>query len=179
MIERKSMYIYKGKRIGLKIIEQRLPSGRIFKREIIEHVGAVVVLPIIDDKVVLLRQYRVALDKWLYELPAGTRDKEGESTGDCALRELKEETGYIAEDVVELFKICPSPGFCTEIIHVFLAQKLKKGIASPEEMEVIQTITLPFNDALELVRKEEIIDAKTIAALLYYDRYFRCHNTTS
>jgi ADP-ribose pyrophosphatase len=168
-----SNFVYQGKRISFKVTNISLPNGKIIRKEIVEHPGAVVILPFLDDKIVFLKQFRASINNWIYELPAGTLDKKGESLEECALRELKEETGYVADKATEMFRMYPSPGFSTEIIYSFFTDKLEKGTASPEETEIIQTIVLPFEEALELIRKEAIVDAKTIASLLYYDRYLR------
>lgn len=169
----KSHYMYRGKRINVKLVDIMFFDGKAVRKEIVEHPGAVVILPLLDGKVILLKQYRTSVEDWIYELPAGTLDRRGESVKECARRELKEETGYVAERLKELFRLYPSPGFCTEIIHSFLAKNLKKDIASPEEGEIIQPIALPFEESLELVRNQRIIDAKTISTLLYYDKYIR------
>ncbi|MCX8189011.1 MAG: NUDIX hydrolase [Nitrososphaeria archaeon] len=170
----RTTYIYKGKRISLKIVDTILPNGKFVKKEIVEHPGAVVILPILEnDKVILLRQFRPSVKNWVYELPAGTLDKEGEDPKECALRELEEETGYRAEKVEALFKIYPSPGYCTEIIHVYVARGLGKTIPKREETEVIETLILSITDAIELIRKEDVADSKTLLALLYYEKYFR------
>lgn len=166
-------YIYEGKRISLKIIDTILPNGKFAKKEIVEHPGAVVILPILEnDKIVLLRQFRPSVNNWVYELPAGTLDKKGEDPKECALRELEEETGYKAEKVEALFKIYPSPGYCTEIIYAYLAKGLRKVTPKREETEVIETLILSIPDAIELIRKESIADAKTLLTLLYYEKYF-------
>ncbi|MGQ9781452.1 MAG: NUDIX hydrolase [Nitrososphaeria archaeon] len=166
-------YVYRGRRINVKLSVISLPDGVCVRKEIVEHPGAVVILPLLDDKVILIRQFRISVNEWLYELPAGTLDKKGESLEDCARRELKEETGYVAGSVRELFKLYPSPGFCTEVIHSFAAQDLRKDVASPEQGEMIQPIILSLDDAIALVKNQKIIDAKTIATLLYYERFIR------
>lgn len=166
-------YVYKGKRISLKIIDTILPNGKLVKKEIVEHPGAVVILPILENGyIILLRQFRPSVKRWVYELPAGTLDKKGEDPKECALRELEEETGYKAEKVEPLFKIYPSPGYCTEIIHVYVARGLSKTTPRREEAEVIETLLLPLFDAIELIRKEDVVDSKTLLSLLYYEKYF-------
>lgn len=169
----KYRYLYKGERISFKVLDINLPNGRLFKKEIVEHPGAVVILPLLNDKVIFLKQFRYALNRWVYELPAGTLDKQGESLEKCALRELEEETGYIADHAKEMFRMYSSPGFSTEIIYSFLVEKMIKSDAKPEETEIIKVIELSFNKTLELIREDKIVDAKTIASLLYYDKYIR------
>lgn len=169
----KPVHSLRSKRIFIKVIESELPSGRAFRREIVEHPGAVVVLPILDDKVILIRQFRTAVNSWVHELPAGTLDKENETPEGCAKRELREETGFIADEVKELFKLYTSPGFCTEVIHAFLAKGLKRGTASPEETEYIQILEVPIEEAIGLVLNDPILDAKTALTLLYYERQIK------
>jgi len=166
-------YVYRGKRFNVRLLDVLLPNGRSSHKEVVEHPGAVVILPLLDGNVVLLRQFRASVDSWLYELPAGTLDRSGESVELCARRELREETGYVADSFKELFRMYPSPGFCTEVIYSFLTENLKKDRASPEAGEVIEPIVLSFDEALELVKNQRIVDAKTLLTLLFYERYVK------
>lgn len=165
----KTTYVYKGKRISLKILETRLPNGKFAKKEVVEHPGAVVILPVLEDgKIVLLKQFRPSVGSWIYELPAGTLDKANESPEECAKRELEEETGYRPGKVEALFKFYPSPGYCTEIIHAYIARDLKRTEPKRDETEVIEILTLSVSEAIELVKRENVADAKTMLTLLYY-----------
>ncbi|MEM3402982.1 MAG: NUDIX hydrolase [Nitrososphaeria archaeon] len=163
----------RNKRIKIKVIESKLPNGRAFRREVVEHPGAVVILPILDDRVILIRQFRTAVNSWVHELPAGTLDKLDETPEDCAKRELREETGFIAGKIKKLFKLYTSPGFCTEVIYAFLAKDLRRGISSPEETEFIQMLEVSLSEAIGLVLKDPVLDAKTALTLLYYERQIK------
>lgn len=167
----KTTYIYRGKRVSLKILETRLPNGKLARKEVVEHPGAVVILPVLDDgKIILLKQFRPSVGVWVYELPAGTLDRADESPEECAIRELEEETGFRPGKVEALFKFYPSPGYCTEIIHAFVARDLKRTAPKRDESEVIETLTLSVDEAIELVRREKVADGKTMLTLLYYTR---------
>ena len=114
---------------------------------------------------VLVRQYRKAVEGTLLEVPAGSVDM-GEGPEDCARRELLEETGYTAGRVELLASFYTTPGFCTERMHAFLATDLTPGEAQPEFDEDIQVITVPLNEAMGMIQSGEIKDAKSIASLL-------------
>lgn len=159
-----SQHIYQGTVIGLRVDTVVLPSGRMSKREIVEHRGSVAVVPIDDlGNVVLVRQYRKAVDKWLLEAPAGGLN-DGEIPRNAAARELREETGYLATTLEHLCTFYTSPGFCTEMMHAFLATGLVAGEAKPEEDEEIETVHLSVEAVLKMIKRGELQDAKTIAA---------------
>jgi 8-oxo-dGTP pyrophosphatase MutT (NUDIX family) len=144
------------------------PDGSAFKRIVIEHPGAVAVVPMITDDVILIRQYRAAAGQRLLEIPAGKLDLVGESVEDAARRELAEETGYIAEDFVHLTDLWTAVGFCDERISIFLASDMEVGTRhpiGPEEIDA-EVVRMPFGDALKLVMSGDIADAKTVAGLL-------------
>ena len=148
------------------------PNGSAFKRIVIEHPGAVAVVPMISDDVVLIRQYRAAARQRLLEIPAGKLDLDGEIAEDAARRELAEETGYIARDLVHLTDLWTAVGFCDERIGIFLASDVEGGTRhpiGPEEIDA-EILRVPFDDALDLVMTGEIADAKTVAGLLMTDR---------
>ncbi len=145
------------------------PDGEEFTRDIVRHPGAVSIVPLFEDgTVVLVRQYRAALEVELLEIPAGKLDVDGEPLEICAARELEEEVGYRAERLEELVGFAESPGFCDEINHVFLATGLtevphdRQGIE--EEHMVSERIALA--DVPRLVAEGTIIDAKSIVGLL-------------
>ncbi len=146
-------------------------DGQPHVREWIEHPGAVTILPILPDgRVVLIRNQRIAVGETLIELPAGTLDG-GEDPQYCAHRELAEETGYRAGQMEFLCEFFMSPGILHEKMHLFLATKLSPGEMALEAGEEIETLELELSAAMELVRRGEIRDAKTIAGLLFYDRF--------
>jgi len=111
-----------------------------------------------------VRQYRKAIDKWLLEAPAGGLD-DGETPKNAAARELQEETGYLAATLEGLCAFYTTPGFCTEMMHAFLATGLVAGDARPEEDENIEIVHLPVATVLEMISRGEFQDAKTIAAV--------------
>ena len=132
-----SELVYQGPIINVRRDEVELPDGRRSFREVVEHPGAVAILAITDDEQVLLvRQYRHATGEVLWEVPAGKLDM-GEDPRACANRELAEETGYRAQSLEPLVSFFTSPGFANELLHVFLATGLKKGVARPEADELL------------------------------------------
>jgi len=141
--------------------------------EVIVHPGAAVILPVLDDgRLLLIHNYRVAVGQELLELPAGTLD-EGEPPAACAARELAEETGYRAGRLEPLVSFYSTPGILTERMHVFLATQLTPGPTAREAGEHIRLAPLTHAEALQAIRDARICDGKTIAALLYYDRFIR------
>jgi len=152
---------------------QTLADGHEVIRETIQHPGAVVILPLLEDgRVCLLRNYRIAVDETLVELPAGTLDRD-ESPIATAARELAEETGYTAARLETLGELLMSPGILNERMHIFIATGLSEGAAAPEPGEEIETFVVPWDDALAMVDDGRIRDAKTVATLLLYDRLRR------
>ncbi|GBF12539.1 MAG: NUDIX hydrolase [Tepidibacillus sp.] len=160
--------IYQGKIIQVKVDTVLLPNGKEAKRELVNHPGAIAVLALTpEDKIILVRQYRKPLEKTILEIPAGKLEK-GENPLDCAIRELKEETGYIASNMTQITKFYTSPGFADEIIYLYKANSLEQGEAKPDEDEFIETVELSLDEALERIKTGEVIDAKTIMAIYYW-----------
>ena len=145
----------------------------------IRHVGASAVLPFLGDlsdpdpEVLLVRQYRYASDGYLYEIPAGLPAGPEESWEDCAHRELEEETGMRASQMTPLTRIYTTPGFTDEVIRLFIATNLEPGELSLDPDEFMEVVRIPFSEALEMVRDGRIVDAKSIATILYTDRFVR------
>lgn len=164
--------IYRGKIVTLNRDTVRFPDGSTSEMDIARHPGAAAVVPFLNDpegeepQVLMLRQYRYAAGGNLYEIPAGRLD-EGEAPDECAIRELKEETGCTAEQFEPLTSILPTPGFCDEVIHLFMATGLTHGQHSREADEFVDLIVMRLSEALERIRTGEISDAKTIIGLLY------------
>lgn len=139
-----------------------------FKRTIIKHNGAVAVIPVIGkNKIILLKQFRHTIDDYLYEIPAGTLEKD-ETPGQCAIRELEEETGYKTRHLKKLFSIYLAPGYSTELLTVFVATHLYKGKFHPEIHENITPEIFSLSELQRMIKKGKIKDAKTLSALLYY-----------
>jgi len=156
--------IYTGKLLKLNANKVRLPSGRTSFREYVAHPGAAAAVPFIsEDKIILIRQYRYAISGDLLEIPAGVTEL-GESPEDTITRELIEETGYKANKIESLGWFYPSPGYTDEKIHLFKASELQ--LIQKEPQEEIELVEVLFKEALLLIEKGEIIDGKTIIALL-------------
>lgn len=163
----KSDKLYQGKMINLRIDTVELPDQKYSKREIIEHPGAVAVIPVTEEnEIVMVRQYRKSVEQYLLEVPAGKLEI-GEEPLECAGRELLEETGYKSDSIEFLFKIFTSPGFNTEVISIFLAKNLTKDVAQPDEDEYIEVKKYAIDDLVKMIEIGEILDAKTISAILF------------
>lgn len=162
------MKIYSGKKFEVEIEKFKLPNGKIRETEYIKHRGSVVILPVLDNgEIIMIKQFRPIIGKWIYELPAGTLEK-GEDPLEAARRELVEETGYEAENITHLIDFYPSPGVSNEFMHLYLATNLKFVGAKPEEYEVIEVKRFSKEELIQMIKNKEIIDAKTLASLLYY-----------
>ena len=167
--------VYTGRVVSLDVDTVRFPNGVTGELEMIRHSGASAVVPLLEvlgeaAKVLLIRQYRYAANGFLYEIPAG-RLEPGETPENCALRELKEETGYTAGRMTPLTAIYTTPGFTDELIHLFLAEELVPGKSALESDEVIELNAVPMSEALEMIRVGAIQDGKTISALLFAARF--------
>ena len=164
--------MYSGRIINLDIDTVRFPNGTIGELEMIRHPGASAVVPFLTDPagddptVLLIRQYRYAAERYLYEVPAGRLDP-GEAPDACARRELREETGCQAERVEHLITMYTTPGFTDEKIHLFMATGITRGEDAREADEFIETETMPLSRALSFVERGEIQDGKTALALMY------------
>ena len=158
---------YQGRvfRVGLRTV--RLPNGREAERELVYHHGAAAVVPV-DERgmVTLVRQYRVAHDAVMLEIPAGKLDSETEDPLDCAHRELLEETGLKAKRMELLTRMLPTPGYSTEAVNIYLATELSLHSANPDEDEFLSVERMPLTEAAELVMRGELGDAKTAVGLL-------------
>lgn len=165
----KSEILFKGKVFDLKVDEiEYNGSGNKGIREVAVHPGGAVVVPVKDDgKIVFVKQFRYPLQKTLIELPAGKLD-EGEDPYVCASRELTEETGYTAGEVIKLGKIYTTPGFCTEVLHIYLAKDLTLGEVNREEGEYgMEVLELTQEEIGKKIANGEIVDGKTLSGLLY------------
>ena len=163
----RSERVFDGRLLKLRVDRVALPSGRETTREVVEHPGAVAIVPLLDDgRAVLVRQYRHAVGRALLEIPAGTLDQPGESAEDAAARELAEETGYTAARLERLAAFYPAPGFATEHMTLFLATGLTEGDQGMMEDEEITVETVELDAVPDLIARGELRDAKTLVGLL-------------
>lgn len=161
--------IFSGKIIRLQVDEVELPNGKLAKREIVKHPGAVAIIPMTDDnKIVMVEQYRAPLERVIIEIPAGKLE-EGEEPKDTAIRELEEETGYECESLEWLISFYTSPGFADEIIHLYIARGLskKENAADLDEDEFVNIHEVSLEEAVQLIGEQKIYDAKTAYAISY------------
>ena len=166
--------IYDGKIIRVRLDNARLPNGAEALREVVEHPGGVCVAALTDkEELLFVRQFRYPYQEVVWELPAGKRDRNEETPLDCGKRELREETGAVAERYRSLGTLYPTPGYCDEVIHLFLAQGLSFEDADPDEDEFVEVERVPLKEAVERVLRGEIPDAKTQVAVL--KTYFLLH----
>ena len=163
---------YRGIIVTLQVDTIRLPSGGTAIREVVLHPGGVVAVPVLDDgRVLLIRQFRYPLGKYILELPAGKLDA-GLSPLGTITREIEEETGHRASDVTYQMSFYTTPGISNEVIHLFLARGLTPVSQSLEEGEHITVEPYTLEACLEGIRKGDIADAKTILGLLWYRMNF-------
>ena len=162
--------IYQGRRIQVAREVATLPDGRSVERDLVLHPGAVVILPLVDaGHVCLLRNRRFIVGEELWEVPAGTLEP-GEQPLETAVRELAEETGYLAAQWRQLLEFYSSPGILSERMSLFLAQDLTPGPARPEAGEELRPEVIPWQQALAWARDGTIRDAKTLVALLHWQQ---------
>ncbi len=159
-------YGFEGKIINLRVDEARLPDDTVATREVIEHPGGVGVIALTDEgEVLLVRQFRYPYGEVTTEIPAGKRDR-GETPLETGKRELAEETGATADNFIPLGVVYPTPGYCDEVIHLYLATGLHFARMHPDEDEFLDVMRLPLATLVDRVMAGEIPDAKTqIAAL--------------
>jgi ADP-ribose pyrophosphatase len=160
-----SEYAFEGHAFKLRLDHLRTPDNREVVYEIVEHPGAVTIIPVDEDRQILfVKQYRPATGEVMLELPAGTINK-GEDPLDCALREVREETGMAARQMDKIGEVWLAPGYSTEFLRFFLATGLYPAPLEQDEDEFINVEAIPYEKALEIAAKGEIHDAKTLAGL--------------
>jgi ADP-ribose pyrophosphatase len=158
--------VYRGRILTLVVDRIIEPSGIEVEREVVRHAGAAVMLPLTDEhEVVLVRQFRYAVERFIWEVPAG-HIAPGERPEETARRELVEETGYYPHRLEKLAAVFPSPGFSDEVMHVFLATRLEKGAASPEDDESLEVGLFSVEEATAMVSEGQIADGKTLLSLM-------------
>ncbi len=161
-----SKQIFEGKVIRVCHDEVLLENGEKAKREVVYHNGGVCILPLTDSgEILFVKQFRYPYKQEVLELPAGKLEK-GEEPFESAKRELLEETGTVAQKYTPLGILYPSPGYCGEIIHMFLAENLIFGEQHLDSDEFLDIVKIPMNEAVEMVMEGKIPDAKTQTALL-------------
>ena len=158
-------FVYHGKLVHLRTCSVRLPNGYTTTIEKIVHPGAALVVPFLSSHaIIMLRQYRPAMRRYFYELPAGTRGRD-EAALACARREIREETGYRAGRLKRLGTIYPVPGYSTEKITIYRAERLIRSTVAHDADEVIESRVMKRTEVRRLFRTGKITDAKTICAL--------------
>ncbi len=163
-IETKVMF--QGRIMEIRVDTVRLASGRTTTREIVEHSDSVCIVPLDEaGNVVLVRQYRKPVEGDLLEVPAGGIEGD-EVSEEAVLRELQEETGYVADQLLHLSSFWTTPGFCTELMHAYLATGLTPSVLQQDEDENVEAVKVPLDTVPDMIRRGEIRDAKSIASLL-------------
>lgn len=165
LIEEKTMKserIYDGKILNLRVDTVELPNKKYSKREVVEYSGAVGIVAINDkNEIVLVKQYRKPIEKFLLEIPAGKLEI-NEEPRETALRELKEETGYTTNNLEYLLEFYPSPGMATSKIHIFLARDLVPGESDEDDGEFLEVIHMDLDELIRKINRGDILDSKTL-----------------
>ncbi len=158
--------VYRGRVLSLELDRLREPGGAEVEREVVRHSGAAVILALTDERrLVLVRQYRYAVDEFLWEAPAGHINP-GEVPEQTARRELVEETGYYPRHLEKLAAFYPSPGFSDEIMYLFLATGLEERTACPDDDEAIEVRLFSLEQATAMASQEQVLDGKTLLGLM-------------
>jgi len=160
-------YMYEGRIIKLRRDTALLPNGNTATREVVEHNGGVCVAALTDNnELLMVKQYRYPYSEVILEIPAGKRDSKEEDPLECGKRELKEETGAIAQKFIFLGELYPTPGYCEEIIWLYAATGLTFGETNPDEDEFLDVERIPLDTVIDMIMKGEIKDAKTQTTVL-------------
>ncbi len=165
--------VHSGRIVRLSVDTVQYPDGSTGELEMMRHPGAAAILPVVgsldevDPEVLLLRQYRYATGGYIYEVPAGLPAGPDEAWDDCARRELEEETGFRAGALRPLTRIYTTPGFCDEVIWLYVASELQPGETNLDDDEFMEVLRLRFSEVVDMVRRQEIVDCKSVATILY------------
>ena len=171
-----SRTVYEGRIISVDVDTVRFPNGATGELEMVRHPGASAVVPFLDDprdsdpRVILIRQYRYAAQAFVYEIPAGRLDH-GEEPLACAARELREETGYSAGELIPLTTFYTTPGFTDERIHLFAATGLTEGKSQLESDEVLDLVVMPISKAVDMIQTSELVDGKSMVGIFFASRF--------
>jgi ADP-ribose pyrophosphatase len=172
----KHTVVYHGRVFNTIVDDVEYPSGNKSIREVAEHGGGGVALAVFpDNNIILIRQHRYPFDEFIWELPAGKLNK-GEDPLHCAQRELEEETGYLARTWKKLTSMYTTPGFCSEVLHVYMATDLHEAPGGKKLEEGEETMTmkfLPIDEAIRMIERQEIVDGKSIAGIFLGERLLR------
>jgi len=161
--------VYEGRILNVEVLDVELENGKKSIREIVQHGVAVAIIPRMPDgRFVFIRQFRKPMERICFEVVAGNVDHDGEHEAQTAIRELQEETGYIAESMELLGPIYPSVGYCTERIDVFFCEVTGRGDTAFDDDERIETVIISESEMDEMIRTNLIADAKTLAAWMLY-----------
>jgi len=162
-----STQIYKGRVISLEVNDVKCPNGNMSKREIVRHPGGVCILAVVDGKIALEKQYRAPYDDFIIELPAGKIEK-GEDPKLAAVRELEEEVGLKADSLDYYGDLYPSVGYTDEIIRMYVCESSKKTSQNFDFDEDLEIVYYSFDELKNMIKNNEIKDAKTLALLMKY-----------
>ena len=164
---------YSGVIVNVRLDKAELINGDVVKREVVEHPGGVTVLPVDEDgNCYMVRQFRYPFQRMMLEAPAGKLEY-GEDPRDCAVRELSEETGFSADEMIYLGACCTSPGFSTEVLHIYLALGLHAGESHPDEDEFLDYRETPLCQLIDMIMNDRISDGKTVFGLFKAAEYLR------
>jgi ADP-ribose pyrophosphatase len=160
--------VFQGRKFAVRVDTISPPNGSSYRREIVLHGGAVVMIPVDKDgNILLVKQWRRAVNRILVELPAGTLEKD-EDPAECARRELQEETGYSPGKLTPLGGFFSAPGFCSEYLHLFLAEDLRESRLEADEHEYIELVSKSPEEAFQMIEQGQIQDAKSVAGITRY-----------
>ncbi len=163
---------WEGRSWRLNVLSYLLPDGSVKERGVIDHPGSVLIVPFANNKALMLRQFRIALDSTILELPAGTREP-GEEWLSCAQRELREETGFGAANWISLGMVWPAPGITNELMAVYLGRELTEAPLSPDGDEEIEVVPLDFAELISMALNGELQDAKSVVGILRAAAYLK------